>query len=547
MTGRAGKYPLGSLSSLNWSGSQAHLSKKDLSKSDLALARSREASVDFTARTSNDRVTPILVITAAFAALGSSFPHGWNTGVLNSPEKHIKSFLNGSYFERHGYYPSEMGLKVLWSSVVSIYLVGGTVGAFAPGILVDRFGRKNSLIFLHIFSLAASVLFGFCKKANSYEMFMIARVLMGFSCGAGAGIVPMYLTEIAPVRIRGAMGVLHQLALTSGIFISQVFSLRQILGSEERWPFLLAAIGLPCIISGCILYFMPDSPRHLLLNKKDRHAAEKALQKLRGCSDVEIDLDEIEEEIAEEEDIEEQEPDWTLKSVVTSSRLWLPLALIIVLGSCQQLSGINAVFYYSTDIYKAAGISEAYVQYTNLVTGFVNVVITIISVGLVEKAGRRVLLLGGMSAMVMAAIMLLISIKLQENVQWLSYIAIISVFAFVIGFAIGLGSIPQFIGAELFRPGPRPIAMSIAGFFNWLCNFMVAIAFPPLSHKIGEYSFLIFISFIIIFGLFIFKQLPETKQKTIEEIYTHFKRKSTKKKNRSHPNDAHNMKSLVNS
>lgn len=154
-----------------------------------------------------------------------------------------------------------MGLKILWSTAVSIYLVGGTIGAFTPGLLVDRFGRKNSLIFLHIFSLVASVLFGFCKKANSYEMFIVARILIGFSCGAGAGIVPMYLTEIAPVRIRGAMGVLHQLALTSGIFVSQAIGLRQILGSEDRWPILLAAIGLPCLVSGVILYFMPDSPR----------------------------------------------------------------------------------------------------------------------------------------------------------------------------------------------------------------------------------------------------------------------------------------------
>ncbi|CAD5118269.1 DgyrCDS6987 [Dimorphilus gyrociliatus] len=440
-----------------------------------------------------------------------------------------------------------MNLTILWSVTVSIYLVGGTIGAFTPGLIVDRLGRKKSLILLNVFSLIAAIFFGFCKKANSYEMLIIGRLLIGFSCGAGAGIVPMYLTEIAPVRIRGAMGVLHQLALTSGIFVSQAIGLRQILGSADRWPILLAAIGLPCLLSGCVLYFMPDSPRHLLLNKKDRDAAEKALKRLRNCSNVDLDLDEIEEEIIEEDEDDEQEPEWTLKSILAADRLRLPLVLIIVLGSCQQLSGINAVFYYSSAIYESAGIAKQNIQYANLITGFINVVITIISVGLVEKAGRRVLLLGGMGAMVVSALTLMISINLQEKVTWLSYIAIISVLFFVVGFAIGLGSIPQFIGAELFRPGPRPIAMSIAGFFNWLCNFLVGIGFPPLAGVIGEYSFIIFIACIIIFGLFIFKQLPETKQRTIEEIYTHFKRRSTRRNGTARSKDTHNMKALINS
>lgn len=116
------------------------------------------------------------------------------------------------------------------------------------------------------------------------------------------------------------------------------------------------------------------------MNKRDRDAAEKALKRLRNSDDVEIDLDEIEEEIVEEENVGDEEPEWTLKSVLLSQRLRLPLALIIVLGSCQQLSGINAVFYYSSDIYEASGIPRNYIQYANLVTGFVNVIITIISV-----------------------------------------------------------------------------------------------------------------------------------------------------------------------
>jgi hypothetical protein len=141
------------------------------------------------------------------------------------------------------------------------------------------------------------------------------------------------------------------------------------------------------------------------------------------------------------------------------------------------------------------------------------------SVPLMEKSGRRPLLLGGMGLMVFSTVGLTLAITLQPHAGWLSYVSIICVITYVIGFAIGIGSIPQFIGAELFKQGPRPPAMSFAGLLNWVCNFLVGITFPSMQSAIEAYSFLVFAATLIGFGIFFYFKLPETKNKTFDQIY----------------------------
>ncbi|XP_067947458.1 solute carrier family 2, facilitated glucose transporter member 3-like [Watersipora subatra] len=475
--------------------------------------------MDQTLNNAAGRLTVPLAITAFFAALGNSFTHGYNTGVLNSPSKHIRTFLNESV-TAHYSEPSEELIKFLWSLTVSIYLVGGCAGAFSAGFLADRFGRKKAIILMVIPGLIGDALFGFCQFANSLEMLIIGRLIVGFSCGAGSGLVPMYLTEIAPVNIRGAMGVLHQLALTIGILVSQLLGLRELLGSETLWPILLASSAVPFIACAIALPFYPDSPRWLLVTKRDEQAAKEALQRFRGEFDVEEDLREMRREIHEQE----QEPAWTMKKLFGSRVYQIPLMLVSVLAVIQQLSGINMVFYYSDEVFLAARLPADYTQYANLGMGTINVIMTIISVVLVEKAGRRPLLLGGMIAMVIALVAMTLALAFQDKASWLAYVSILTMVVFVIGFAIGLGSIPQFIGAELFKQGPRPAAMSFAGLMNWLANFTVGISFPFIQHAIKEFCMLFFIGFLIIFGVVIWKYLPETKNKTFAEIYGIFKK-----------------------
>ncbi|KAK2191457.1 hypothetical protein NP493_53g18000 [Ridgeia piscesae] len=461
------------------------------------------------------RLTFPLAITAAVTMFGTSVPHGWNTGVLNAPTDLIQRFLNESFTLRFGYVPDGTLLDIVWATSVSVYLIGGCGGAFCAGWFADAFGRKKSILFCHIFGVIAAGLFILCKTMTSFEMLILARLIVGFGCGAGTGLVPMYLTEISPINIRGAMGVLHQLGLTIGILLSQLFGQRELLGTEERWHYLLALTVVPCVLSMVVLPCFPESPRYLLVNKGDEYEAEKALKRFRGVADVSHDLAEMQHEVQQQK----LDPEWSFMKLLRTKSLRRPLVIVCFLAMSQQLSGINVIFYYSTSVFRQANIPEDKIQLAVLATGAINVCFTAFSVPLMEKTGRRPLLLYGMFGMVISSVTITVAFNLQDRVPWMSYLSLVCVIGFIFGFSIGLGSVPQFIGAEMFRQGPRPPAMSIAGFLNWLCNFAVGISFPTTNRLLGTYTFLPFIGSVAVFGLFTWWQLPETKNRTINEVY----------------------------
>ncbi|XP_064642899.1 solute carrier family 2, facilitated glucose transporter member 1-like [Lineus longissimus] len=461
------------------------------------------------------KVTLPLFITAFAAAFGSSFPHGYNSGVLNAPQHLIRDFLNQSIYDHYGTVNTETSLNLVWSLTVAIYLVGGMVGAFTAGFYADKFGRRNALLICHIYQFVAAILFGCCRVANSLEMMIIGRIIVGYGCGAGTALVPLYMTEMAPVNIRGAMGVVHQVAMTIGILVSQLFGLDQIMGNENSWHYLLAFTAVPSFISMFILPFFPDSPRYLLVNQGKEEEARKALRRIRG-PDHNIDQD-IEEMINEKRQ-QELAPKWNMAKLFKEKRLRWPLILVASVSLAQQLSGINVTFFYSTEIFHKAGIALEYTQYATLGTGLVNVIMTFVSLPLMESSGRRPLLLGGLIGMLISMIVMTVALNLQGMVPWMAYISVVCMISYVICFAIGLGPIPQFIGAELFKQGPRPAAMSFAGFINWLANFIVGISFPSIQLGLGAYSFTLFMCCVTFFFFLLYKKLPETKGKSYDEI-----------------------------
>ncbi|KAJ8355007.1 hypothetical protein SKAU_G00225740 [Synaphobranchus kaupii] len=193
-----------------------------------------------------------------------------------------------------------------------------------------------------------------------------------------------------------------------------------------------------------------------------------------------------------------------------------PIIIAIVLQLSQQLSGINAVFYYSTSIFATAGVTEPI--YATIGAGVVNTIFTVVSLFLVERAGRRTLHLIGLGGMAISALFMTIALKLVVTVPSMSYLAIAAVFAFVAMFEMGPGPIPWFITAELFAQGPRPSAMAVSGCSNWTANFIVGLSFLKLKELCGPYVFIIFMILLIIFFIFTYFRVPETKGRTFEDI-----------------------------
>lgn len=465
-------------------------------------------------------ITKMLCLETAAIVVGSSFQFGYNTGVINAPQAYIKEFLNETYYNRYNTQISSSNLTLIWSFAVAIFAIGGMLGSLIAAPMSQKFGRKKSLLWNNITAFLAAGLMGFSKLASSYEMLIIGRFVIGLNNGINMGIAPMYLTEISPVKYRGILGTLNQLGVVSAILISQILGLNWVLGTEELWPLLLGLTAIFAVFQTCTLPFCPESPRYLLVYKEDEEKSRDALIALRGEKyDIAEEIDSMKEEHEEEQ----KERSVGIIEIFSTSYLRTPMLIAIVMQLSQQLSGINAVFYYSTPLFIEAGIPEEYSALPTVGVGVVNVVMTLVSLSLIEKAGRRLLHLTGLAGMFGCAVVLTITLTLRVSAEWLSWFSLVPVLLFVASFQIGPGSIPWFITAELFTQGPRPTAISIAGLVNWLGNFTIALAYPPINDLIGGYTFAIFAVLLALFWLFTYFKVPETKGRTIQEITAQFR------------------------
>ncbi|KAI9533163.1 Solute carrier 2, facilitated glucose transporter member 1 [Dissostichus eleginoides] len=457
------------------------------------------------------KVTLYLLFSVSTAVIGS-LQFGYNTGVINAPEQKLRRFFQNVSMERYGEPFSPGANTMVWSFAVAIFSVGGMVGSFSVGAVVTKFGRRKSMLLANILAIIGGGFMGLSALARSYEMVIVGRLIIGVFCGLCTGLTPMYVGEIAPTALRGAFGTLHQLGVVIGILVAQVFGLEFLLGSDYLWPLLLALTILPAILQSILLPFCPESPRYLLIVLNQEEEARKAMVRLRGCEDVSDDINEMKEEgmkMALEKKV-------TIPELFRSPNYRQPIIIAIILQLSQQLSGINAVFYYSTGIFDTAGVTQPI--YATIGAGVVNTVFTVVSLFLVERAGRRTLHLIGLAGMAFFALIMTISLVLVKTNPSLSYLAIVAVFGFVASFEMGPGPIPWFIVAELFSQGPRPAAMAVSGLSNWTANFLVGLGFPKLEELCGPYVFIIFMVLLILFFIFTFLRVPETRGRTFDDI-----------------------------
>ncbi|XP_028982147.1 glucose transporter type 1 isoform X4 [Diachasma alloeum] len=456
---------------------------------------------------------------AIFAAVLGMLQFGYNTGVINAPSGQIENFMKDVYKDRYGDDMSDKSVKRLFSLAVSIFAIGGMVGGISGGVIANRFGRKGGLLLNNMLGIVGACLMGFTKVAHSYEMLFLGRFVIGINCGLNTSLVPMYISEIAPLNLRGGLGTVNQLAVTVGLLISQVLGIEKILGTNDRWPILLGLAVVPAIAQLVLLPICPESPRYLLITKQWEEEARRALRRLRGSNQVEEDIDEM----RAEERAQQAESTIKMSELICSPTLRAPLVIGVVMQLSQQLSGINAVFYYSTQLFHNAGLTEESAKLASIGIGAIMVIMTLVSIPLMDRTGRRTLHLYGLGGMFIFSIFITISFLIKEMIGWMSYLSVVSTLSFVVFFAVGPGSIPWMITAELFSQGPRPAAMSIAVLINWMANFVVGIAFPSMMAVLDNYTFLPFSGFLAVFWIFTYKKVPETKNKTFEEILALFR------------------------
>ena len=283
-----------------------------------------------------------------FTAILGMFQFGFNTGVVNVPQAQIEAFIGKVYQSRNGVPIKKSLTTTIFSLLVSAFLVGGMIGGLSGGYLANKVGRKQGIFLTQSLSIIGAILSGISKPASTYEVLIIGRLFIGVACGLFTGLVPLYITEVAPVNIRGGLGTFNQLAVTSGIFLSQILGLKNVLGSEDNWPILVSLTAIPAVIQAILLLFMPESPRFLILDKKDDEAGKKALIKLRATDDIDEELDEIKGEANSTND----SGSLSVWQLLKTPNLRLALFVTICMHLSQQLSGITAIFYYSTKFFQ---------------------------------------------------------------------------------------------------------------------------------------------------------------------------------------------------
>jgi SP family galactose:H+ symporter-like MFS transporter len=394
--------------------------------------------------------------------------------------------------------------------VTSVVLAGAVIGAATGGTLADRLGRRKTvLLSAGIFAAGAIG----TALSPSLPVLIAGRIVVGMGIGAASFTAPLYVSELAPPSVRGSLVSLNQLAVTIGIVVSYLvdFAFSDIQG--WRWMFGLAAI--PALILGTGMYFLPDSPRWLVSRGKSNQA-HKILKRIRVTNQVQDELGNI------KESEKKQTGEW--------AELLQPMvrpALIVGVGLAilQQVTGINTVIYYAPTIFQAAGFKSANVAILATVgVGAVNVLMTMVAIWLVDRSGRRPLLLAGICGMILSLGVLGLAFQLPNLSAFLGWIAVGSLIVYVGSFAIGLGPVFWLLISEIYPLKIRGLAMSVATIANWGANLLVALTFLTLIQVLGRPgTFWLYGLLGVGAWLFAYFLVPETKGRSLEDIEEHWR------------------------
>ncbi|XP_050291385.1 sugar transporter ERD6-like 6 isoform X3 [Quercus robur] len=385
------------------------------------------------------------------------------------------------------------------------------IGAIASGQISEYIGRKGSLMIAAIPNIIGWLAISFAKDVSFLYM---GRLLEGFGVGIISYTVPVYIAEISPQNMRGSLGSVNQLAVTTGIMLAYL------LGLFVNWR-MLAVLGiLPCTILIPGLFFIPESPRWLAKMGMTEEF-EASLQVLRGFdTDISIEVNEIKRSVAS------TSKRTTIRfSDLKRKRYWFPLTIGIGLLVLQQLSGINGVFFYSSNIFESAGLSSSNVATLGL--GVIQVLATGITTWLVDKAGRKLLLIISSTGMTLSLLLVAIAFYLEDLVSEDSSIfgilSLVGLVALVISFSLGVGAIPWLIMSEILPVNIKGLAGSIATLANWLTSWVITMTANLLLTWSSGGTFTIYTLVSAFTVVFVSLWVPETKGRTLEEIQSSFR------------------------
>ena len=453
--------------------------------------------------TTQIRNTKTIVIMVAIIAALAGLLFGVDTGIINGTLDLICKDLHLTLAQGE--------------TITSMLSIGALVGALLSGFITNKLGRKRALVISGVIFVVFSLV---AVMSPSYQVLLSARFCLGWAVGLSSFVAPMYLSEMSPTKIRGALLSLYQLMIVSGMFL--VFISNDLLRSFGSWRLMFGVIFIFAFIFLCGTLLLPKSPRWLVLKGKIDKAKE-ILRKVRKDEQaVDFEINQIKETLIYKKDLQKKH---SLRKLVTN-KLFLQILLIgVFLQLLQQFCGVNAIGYYSTDIFRRAGLHDPYLM--TIIMGGVKVLATVVAIMYVDKLGRKPILYFGLILSVVSTFFLGLAFK--ENGAGIhstlvNMTILISALTFQAGFSVSLGPIVWMMCAEIFPLETRDVGITATTAVNWFGNAVLtryvlsSIVVLGASHTFWIFGIICAIGIIFVAGY-----VPETKNVPLEELEMNLK------------------------
>ena len=424
-----------------------------------------------------------LILWSITVSLGG-FLFGMDVAVISGAEQDIQKLWNLSTL-KHGL-------------AVAMALYGTVIGAGFGGWPSDLFGRKRTLQWIAFLFIISAIGSAIAQDANT---FMFFRFIGGLSIGASSVVAPIYISEIAPPKYRGRMGISFQLNIVLGILVAYV-SNYFLSGIPDDWRWMLGIVAIPSLLFFILLFFTPETPRWLILNKGDINEARKII----AYADPEVDK--------EVNDIVQSKDERSGTEKLFSRKFRFPILLAFLFALFNQLSGINAIIYYSPRIFSMTGLGEESALLSSAGIGLVNLIFTILGWFFIDRFGRRVLMYMGSIGYIISLTLIALAFFNQSFTNVPFYI-----FAFIASHAIGQGSVIWVFISEIFPNSVRATGMAWGSLTHWVLAAVVANTFPFFSEELGGGVIFAFFAIMMVLQLlYVWLMMPETKGVSLENL-----------------------------
>ncbi|WP_415949689.1 sugar porter family MFS transporter [Streptomyces sp. KLOTTS4A1] len=428
---------------------------------------------------------------AAAIAVGG-FLFGFDTGVVSGALLYIREDFGLNSFQQ--------------GSVVSVLLIGSVMGAMGSGGLADRWGRRRLLGAAGAVFLVGTVL---AVAAGGYVTLLIARIVLGLAVGTASALVPVYLSEISPTAIRGRLLTMNQLMITVGILAAYLVNM--VFSGGGHWRAMFACGAVPAfILLAASLWFLPESPQWQIATGR-ADLARKAIASVTDEATADRLVARAQQRMADEQNASRDNGGRRL----TAPDVRPALVVGLTLAAVQQFGGINTIIYYAPTIIEQTGLSASNSIVYSVAIGVINLLMTLVAIRLVDRLGRRPLVM--ISLAVMGISVFLLGLAFVADLS--SGLTLLFMVVYIAAFAGGLGPVFWTLIGEIFPPSVRAQGSSASTAVNWVSNFVVSLCFLPLAGAIGQgETFWAFAAICVVAFLFVSRYLPETRGRDPEQI-----------------------------